>query len=460
MSASPPSRPTPPASPSPGTQNPAMALLDFERRMRGSSSLKEAAFRAVNESTGALAFDQAVLWRLDALSRPMIAAASGLADITVDSPYQQWLVRLVRATVPEPFVAPRTLAFSGLPEDLAADGAEWCREHLLLCPLAGPEGTPLGGLLFMRGTPFGEAEAAAAQWIAQSTGFALWAWRSDRSGLRRWMKGRSRAGLALGLGVVIVLLGLVPVRLTALAPAEVTPLRPIPVTSPVDAVVSRVVVKPNQEVKANEVLAILDDTTIRNRLAIAEKALEIARADLQRVVYKSFSDEASRLELQVLDARVKEKSAEASHLSEVLGRLKLTAPQGGVAIFTDAEEWAGKPVQVGQRVMVVADPSLVDITVYLPPEDAVELASGAEVVMYLHVNPLAPVQARLSRTSYEAVPGPDGKLAYLVRAAIEPGQDRPRIGLRGTAKISAGRVTLAFYLFRKPIAFVRRALGV
>lgn len=443
----------------PAAQNPALALLDFERRMRSSTSLREAAFRAVNESTGALAFDQAVLWRIDALSRPMVVAASGLADVTVDSPYQQWLVKLVRGAVRTPFVQPQAATFSGLPDDLAADGAEWCREHLLFCPLVGPEGNPLGGLLFMRGTAFGESEVAAAQWIAQSTGFALWAWRADRSGLRRLVKGRNRVALVAGLGVALALLGLVPVRLTALAPAEVTPLRPIPVTSPVEAVVSRVVVKPNQEVKANELLAILDDTTVRNRLAIAEKALEIARADLQRVVYKSFSDEASRLELQVLEARVREKTAEASHLSEVLGRLKLTAPQGGVAIFTDAEEWAGKPVQVGQRVMVVADPSLVDLTVYLPPEDAVELESGAEVVMYLHVNPLAPVRATLSRTSYEAVPGPDGKLAYLVRADIAPGEERPRIGLRGTAKISAGRVTLAFYLFRKPISFVRRALG-
>ena len=427
--------------------------------MRSSASLREVQFRAVNESSDALAFDQAVLWRLDSLGRPMVVAASGLADISVDSPYQQWVVRLVRAMVKEPFTEPQRISFADLPEALASDGAEWCREHLLFCPLVGPEGGLLGGLLFMRGTAYSESEIATARWITQGTGFALWAWRADRSGVRRWLKGRSRLAALACASIAFVMLGLVPVRLTALAPAEVTPMRPIPVTAPVDAVVSRVVVKPNQEVKANELLAVLDDTTIRNRLAIAEKSLEISRADLQRIVYKAFSDEASRLEVQVLEARVREKSAEASHLSEVLDRLKLTAPQGGVAIFADAEEWAGKPVQVGQRVMVVADPSLVDITVYLPPEDAVELSIGAEVVLYLHVNPLTPVKATISRSSYEAVPGPDGKLAYLVRAEMVAGEALPRIGLRGTAKISAGRVTLAFYLFRKPIAFVRRAFG-
>ncbi len=439
--------------------NPAHALLEFELRIRSSSSNREVAFRAVNESTGALAFDQAILWRIDALSRPMVVAASGLADVTVDSPYQQWLVKLIRGMVREPFAAPQVVAFADLPQDLAAEGEEWCRAHLLLCPLAGPDGNPLGGMVFMRGTVFAEHEIAAAQWIAQSAGFGLWAWRKDQPRLRRWMKGRNRALLLGGIALLALLLGVIPVRLTALAPAEVSPLRPIPVTAPVDAVVSRVMVKPNEEVKAGQVLAILDDTTVRNRLAVAEKALEIARADLQRIVYKSFSDDASRLELQVLEARVREKIAEAGHLSEVLGRLTLTAPQGGIAIFADADDWAGRPVQVGQRVMVIADPSLVDVTAFLAPEDAVELEHGSEVTVYLHVDPLSPLNATITRSSYEAVPGPDGKLSYLVRAELAAGQVRPRIGLRGTAKISAGRVSLAFYLFRKPLSFLRRSAG-
>jgi hypothetical protein len=46
------------------------------------------------------------------------------------------------------------------------------------------------------------------------------------------------------------------------------------------------------------------------------------------------------------------------------------------------------------------------------------------------------------------------------RARLRDGQGLPRIGLRGTAKIYAGRVTLGYYLLRKPLAFVRRSLGV
>lgn len=437
-----------------------VALLEFERRIRSSGSNREIAFRAVNESSDALRFDQAVVWRLNAFGRPMLVAASGLADLGSDSPYRQWLGAMIRAAVPQPFDAPRALALSDLPDELAADGMEWASAHMLLCPLVGAGGESMGGIAYMRAEPFSEAETAVAHWIAQATGFGMWAWRKDRLQLRRWL-GSSSVRLAVaGAVTAFVLLGLVPVQINALAPAEITPMNPVLVTSPLDGVVKEVLVKPNQQVKAGAVVALLEDTAIRNRLAVAEKAYDIARADLQRITYKSFTDEASRMELQVLDARVKEKAVEVAYLRELLGKLSVPAPQGGIAMFTDAEEWRGRPVQIGEQIMKIADPSLIDVTIYLAPEDAVELDVGSEVVLFLNADPLTTIDARITRSSYEAVPGPDGALAYLVRAELLPGHGFPRVGSRGTAKVQGGEVTLAFFLFRKPLAFLRRALGI
>ena len=440
--------------------NPALALLEFERRIQTAGSNREVAFRAVNDGSQVVAFDQAVLWRWDVFSRPMIASASGLADVSADSPYQQWLVRLVRGITPEPFEAAQALAADALPEAVAADAEDWVPAHLLHCPLRGPAGEALGGILFFRAEPFSDAERASGEWIARSTGYGLWAWRSDKHVLKRWLKNPftwRTLGIVAGAAVLIAL---IPVRLSALAPAEITPLRPIPVTSPMDGVVREIVVKPNEVVKADQLLAVLDDTSLRNRLELAAKALDIARADLQRATFKSFADEASRLELQVLNARMQEKAAEVTFLRELLGKSKLLAPQGGLAVFPGQEEWRGRPVQVGERIMLIADPSLIDLTVYLPPEDAVELEPGAEVNLILHVDPLSSLQATIERASYEATLAPDGTLAYVVRARLKPGQGLPRIGLRGTAKVYAGRVTLGYYLLRKPLAFIRRSIGV
>lgn len=440
--------------------HPALALLDFERRIQSATSNREVAFRAVNDSSQVLRFDQAVLWRVDVFSRPMIAAASGLADVTVDSPYQQWLVHLLQGITPDKFETPSALATEELPEAVVADGADWVPPHLLHCPLRSPEGVALGGILFFRSQPFSEPERAAAEWVARSTGYAMWAWRSERHWAKRWLKSRTvwkTLGVCLALFAIV---SFIPVRLSALAPAEITPLRPIPVTSPLEGVVKEIVVKPNQIVKAGEVLAELDDTSLRNRLELATKSLDIARADLQRATFKSFSDEPSRLELQVLNARTQEKLAEVTFLTELLSKSKLNAPQGGVAIFSSQDDWRGRPVQVGERVMMIADPSLIDLTIYLPPDDAVELEPGAQVELLLHVDPLTPLRASIERASYEATAQADGTLAYVIRAEFLPGQGLPRIGLRGTAKVYGEEVSLGYYLMRKPLAFMRRSLGI
>jgi multidrug efflux pump subunit AcrA (membrane-fusion protein) len=438
----------------------ALALLQLERRLQSANSNREVAFRAVNDSSQALRYDQAVLWRLDVFSRPLIAAASGLADVAGDSPYQQWLVRLLRSITPEPFEKPQSFTLAELSEALVADGSEWAPAHLLHCPLRGPGAIELGGLLFFRAEPFSDPERAVAEWIAGSTGFALWAWRGERSSIKRWLKSRKTWRQFAVIAALAALVSLVPVRLSVLAPAEITAARPIPVTSPIEGAVREIVVKPNQIVKADELLVVLDDTGFRNRLELASRALDIARADQQRAIFKSFTDEASRYELQVLNARTQEKLAEVSYLTELLEKSKLTAPQGGIAVFSSQEDWRGRPVQVGERVMMIADPSLIDVTIYVPPEDAVELERGSEVNLLLHVDPLSPLQAKIDRSSYEATVAPDGTLAYVVRAELAPGQGLPRIGLRGTAKIYAQRVTLGYYLMRKPLAYLRRTLGV
>ena len=122
-----------------------------------------------------------------------------------------------------------------------------------------------------------------------------------------------------------------------------------------------------------------------------------------------------RLELQVLESRVQEKSAEVAYLTELLGKLKLAAPYGGVAIFPDADDLRGKPVQVGERIMVIADPSLIDVTVYLPSDDAVELEAGARVVVFLHVDPLSSIDATITPLELRGHAGA-GRHALLRRA--------------------------------------------
>ena len=324
--------------------NIAAELLEFQRKLQACKSMRELAFVAANEGFSVLRFDQAVFWQYDIRSQVVVETVSGLAEVSAEAPYVQWLVRAVTHFSEAPGQPVVAAGLTDLPESLAEDGAEWAPDQLLHCALQSPEGVMIGGLLFARDEPFSEVERAVAQWMGAATGFALWAWRRDYRPVRRWLQRTSTRRLIGGVVIVAVLLALIPVRLSALAQAEITPVRPYPITAPVEGVVDSIKVQPNQIVSADEPLVVLNDTTTRNKLAVAVKALDIAKADLQRAINKSFSDEASKGELNVLDARVREKVAEVAFLSETLDRYSISAPRrAGSRSLPTPRNGAGAP---------------------------------------------------------------------------------------------------------------------
>jgi multidrug resistance efflux pump len=445
----------------------AAELLTFEGRLRTAHSTEELEFLLVNEPYQILPYDQAFLWKPDVLTRPVLCAASGLADTDPNAPFALWFARAVAHVLASGMEAQvRQWQDGDFPESLN-DGAEWIPRHALIVLLKSPTGQPLGGLWFARQQAFTEDEVALASWLGQQGEFAVWAWRREQlawrqhlSSLapRRWrMLSPRKKALAIGLVCAALIF---PVRLSVLAPAEVTPARPVPVTAPVEGVVAQVLVAPNGVVLKGTPLVEIDDTATRNKLLVAKKTLDVAFADLTRSTSKAFSDDAAKSDLQLLYARVRERTAEVAYLSELLARLKLLAPVDGIALFADAEEWRGKPVQVGERIMTVADPTQVNLTVYVSPDDAVALDPGAAVKMYLNISPLASYDAQVMQASYETGTSPEGHPAYIVKAAFAAGETLPRLGLKGTAKIYAESVPLIYYVLRKPLRTLRHAIGI
>jgi hypothetical protein len=132
-----------------------------------------------------------------------------------------------------------------------------------------------------------------------------------------------------------------------------------------------------------------------------------------------------------------------------------------VAIYGDRQKLEGHPVSTGQTIMRIADPARVEVEIDLPVSDAIVLRNGATVRVFLDRDPLNVIEARIVKGSYEATPLPSGQLVYKLRAAFKPDDTPPaRIGARGTAQIFGETTSLAFFLFRRPLAALRQRLGV
>ncbi|MGA1327344.1 MAG: efflux RND transporter periplasmic adaptor subunit [Rubrivivax sp.] len=455
-------------------------LLDLGRRAREARSEAELSFLLVNDSLALTPYRQAALW----WHGRGVATLSGLVQADRNAPYVQWLDRLARTvTTTQPVedaAAPRALVANDLPQAVAAEWPQWWPAHGLWVPLAGgpsdgiaAEG-PEAGLLLAGDLPFDETaqalwrEWAAAWWHAHTAlratqrrhGLRLWPWTGGRAGPQtserrsRWWR---RPGFLLALALAAA--AFVPVRLSVLAPGELVPHQPTVVRAPLDGVIDVFHVRPNQIVRKGQPLFGFDEALIQSRLEVAQQALATATTEKRQAQQQALVDARVRPQLAVLDGRIEERRAEVAYLRDQLRRTRVLSPGEGVALLDDATEWIGRPVSVGERVLRIAAVDDIEVEAWLPIADAIALAPGATVRLYLHADPLRPVDARLRLLAHEAVQRPDGGFAYRIRATLESPTTH-RVGLKGTAKIEGERVIALYWALRRPIATVRATLGL
>ena len=446
-------------------------LTQLEQRVRACNDIAALAFLLVNETHGLTSYRQAVLWQRQPGGDGKILALSGLALPDPRAPFNTWLARLLVRHAQSPAGAtpgPLTVPSS------SPDAVMW-NEHLpthawwlpLACmDVSTPPGSvPTAGLLLLRDSPWRQRETALLALLADAAAHAWRALLSQakprlRSGWHGWPHRRRRWALIAAAVLLAVLL--LPVRQSVLAPAEVVARAPEAVRAPLQGVVERIEVQPSQAVKRGQLLARLDAREVQGRLEAARQALAVADAEWRRGQQQALFDQDSKAGLALQEGKRNQAAADVDYYAKALARTELRAERDGIALFDDPSDWIGKPVALGERIMLITDPRDTELDVQLPVSDAITLAPGATARLFLNAAPASPIAATVLRTGYRASPMADGTLAYRLRARFNTPADTAtlRVGLKGTAKLYGERTLLVVYLLRRPLATLRIWLGL
>ncbi|WP_212625523.1 HlyD family secretion protein [Pseudomonas sp. PP3] len=420
-------------------------------------SLNALAFSMANDLYPLLAFHQALVFAQRESSLELLNV-SGLSRPSEDSPYLVWLRRASRwvtTQIPDGEPVWLTQDSSNPPADIAEGWGEWWPSGLWCVPVQDRDEQRLGILVLLL-----DQEPPAVLWqhlkgLVNTWGYC-WMALTRRRRFNRWRLNRRQ--LLLGMLVLGALL-LLPVRQTALAPTEIVSRQAQIISSPIDGVIEKIQVRPNQPVDAGTPLFSLDETTLRSRAEVLGKEVAVADAELQAASQRAFDNPQSKSELTLLEGRAQQRRAELAAVQAQLKRTKVLAPRGGVAVFSDPNDWLGKPVVTGERIMQVADPTQPAMLIQLAVADAIALEPGAEVTLFLTAYPLTPLKGKILETSYQARPSDEGVVAYRLLASIDGTPEHARLGLHGTAKLYGGRVMLGYYLLRRPLATLRAWSG-
>ena len=441
--------------------NPWFVVEQLAAKARSADSESALLFVMANETFALVPYRSALVFTVHQ-GEPMLSTAAGLTSVDRRSAFGSWSEQVIKALLPH-------LSESGyfgvddIPEHLREVWQEYWPEKVLVGPLLASAAMPIGVVVYVTDAGGTAALGPLLNTLHQLYGVCLDNLRQQRGllhSVQQMLDGRNlktRRYLLRGFLALLLILGL-PIRQFVIVPAEIISLDAIAVTAPVEGIVAEMVAKPNQAVKKGDGLIRLDDTALRNRLASARQALEVSRAEYLASAHRAFMATEKNEEAGVLKGRINEHLAEVAFLEEQLARLDIKASRDGLAVYGQENDWIGKPVNAGQRIMELADDNQIGVNAWVPVHDAINLQTGAPIQILLYADPLNPMTAIIDQASYQATRSPDGLAAYRVRAVL-PAQDKVRLGLRGSAKINGEWVMMGYFLFRRPLGVLRQWLN-
>ncbi len=437
-----------------------LQLAELESLARQAESLRELGHHLANDAHGLLAYRQALVVAEDG-DRWRLMNISGLVSVDENTPYRVWL----DSTLPwlrqqlsaDEFAWLELNTLTDAPSATLQGLQEWWPAGVAALPLKSRSEQLLGWVLFLLDEAPTPTQTVLVKRLAMSWSYC-WEMLKPKPGL--WQRFRQRKN-RWKLATAALLILLIPLRQSALAPAEITSLDLQLVSAPMDGVIKTFHIKPNEPVSKDQPLFSLDDTTLQHQRAVAQQAVAVADAELMAASQGAFTSNDSKAQLPTLQSRAQQRRAELESLNAQLQRMTVLAPRAGVAVFTDPNEWLGKPVVTGERVLQLANPDQPAMLIKLPVADAIELSVGTPVVLYLTVRPLSPLNGKILETSYQSSLTAEGISSYRLRASVDKGDSElARIGLKGTAKIKAGWSLLGYEMLRRPLAALREFTGL
>lgn len=483
------------------------AAFELINKARQCTSVTELYFLLVNLTKQMVNYQQAILYR----EGRGFVAASGLSELDVSSPMLIWLKGFIQNLHQTGKTGQIDLASLG--EEWSSGYSEWFSSGIVAIPIELGDVENYAYLLLFRDEIFSNEELAALEfwvnsWILclrileqvrQPGNLDLFDHISDflimlRERLpgqlmkaygrikevatqffsggykslfqvgfyRRWwqtFKKRFKQDKKFRWKACIFLLIFLPVRLTIIAPGEIVASQPTLIRAPIDGVLEKFYVEPNSFVKQGQNLFSYDNAALLAKAEAAKQSFLSAEAEYRQTSIAALSDSKQKVNLAVLQAKASEKKADYQFLAGQVQRSVLTAPFDGWAIFDDPADQVGKPISIGEKIMMLADPKDVEIQAWISLSDMIEIHRGASIKLYLNPNPFSAVNGYVKYITYEPVQLPDGQYAYRLRALIAHTETLPRLGLKGTVKVSGSYVPAFYWVFRKPLAQIRQFIG-
>ncbi len=457
-----------------------LTLITLLKSARHKDKKSELEFLMVNQTFNLIPYSNCIYWELNR-HKIDIKTASGLVQIDNDGPYTQWLARVINDFIIAHQHAPsaeddkkdeKKQSFSKLipiTSDITidrnkTDWNKWVPKNAFILLLYNNQNDIFGGLWIDRDDDIQPLKKALLEDLGDGYAHALQNFYHQKNGHKAFgiFSFLNTSGLRTKLFFLFLLLiMLIPVRMSSSAPAEVVASKPASITIPFDGVIDTVEVSPGQDVKKGDVLIKMDSTLLENQVTKTLGELKSAQVSLLKTERESMKDRSKLAEISLLKAQLSQKTAEVNFARKMLSLANIVAEKDGIVIFSDANSLRGKPVQTGEQIMQLAKLDENELLIRMPINAMIEINEDIPARFFLNVMPFNSRYVEYTSIGYQATMDSSGLMSYKIRGDfIDPTHDDIRIGWTGTGKVYGDRTVLGINILRRPITTLRRKLGI
>ena len=430
-------------------------VLQLEKMARSAKNLSELSFVIMNETNKLVKYKNAFMWFVNERGGIDIFSASGVEEVDKSAPLVDWLKSAIASfAIKKDSKQFKVISADDFPKKMSQNWQKYMSKNVFWYPLLTDKGDLYGGIWIAKDNAYVKRDLILLDLVLDIYKYFI--------ALHKKVNNKKKVGWGLYSKIVLVavVLGLcMPIRQTVVAPASIVPKNPSVVNSPINGVIKNVLVEPNSFVSLGDNIALFDDTEIKNRYNVSVKTLRVVEAELKKSRQLAFSSPQDQANVKLLEAKLEQQILEVEYNRKILDKILIKSPANGVAIFGDKNDLIGKPVSIGERLIVVASPEDVELEVMVPAADAISLENGGKIDFFLNINSLKSYSASIYQASYEPIVTPEGVASYKVKASINS-KKLPRVGLKANAKIYGKKVSVFYYLFRRPIGFIRQKFGL
>jgi hypothetical protein len=450
-------------------QNPQLVPLLYvlngiSLKAAAAKTTEELSFLIVNDTIHLVPYNRAFLFNFEGKS-PKVISVSGQANVNDNSPLIKSVEQIISGLKdPKEVQVLKTDDFSG-----EGESSKWnsyqtdAKSSVLWLPIFSNRKQVLGLWLEQLDSstftiPLQEIVVLLKDFLMHAYGIA-WERLASRYSLKKGLSfSKSKWGYLLALLALASVLIRVPLRIAA--PCEIVSSDLYLIRAPLAGVIEEIVVLPGQFVKKGDTLAIYDPTLLEHALKSSEEDVQVRKVAVDRATILGQQDRQVLNELNQLNSQLQKEKINLALAAHEAGLLKIQAPQSGVVVIDSPEDWRGRPVIVGEKILAVSNPEKTQVKIWIPESDNIPLNTQEAVKIYLYISPTKSYKSKIEYIANEVSLSDRDIPSFVAKAnwVDNPPSDL-KLGLKGTAILYGESVPLFYYIIRKPWFTLRNFFG-